>query len=310
MKLARWHAEGAVQHGFEVGGRWYRLESTLADLRPEDDWPTELQASSGGLARAALALDAPGLDVGQQEPIEAPPYAAVAAPIWGDVAIFCASLNYHSHVRETGLGVPDEPFFFLKRTRCVVAPEQPIALPPQSTKPDYEAELAVVIGVEGKNIDLSDALDHVAGYTMLNDISFRDLQVKRDGDRMVVDWVSGKCLDMSAPAGPWLVTKADVPEPDDVRLTLRVNGELRQRCEASDMVFGVRQLVAAASRGITLHPGDVIATGTCAGVGSASGRFLKPGDQIEIESESLGTLRTPVVAAESPQTIVQERQSN
>jgi 2-keto-4-pentenoate hydratase/2-oxohepta-3-ene-1,7-dioic acid hydratase in catechol pathway len=196
--------------------------------------------------------------------------------------VICVGRNYIAHAQEHDAEVPEVPLIFLKPPSSVIGPEQNIYLPPQSQQVEQEAELAVVIGKRGRRIHTSDVIDHILGYTIANDVTARDLQ-RSDGQ-----WTRGKGFDTFCPIGPWIETEFD---PADAMITCHVNGELRQMASTRDMVFQVNQLIAFASSFMTLNPGDVILTGTPAGVAP-----LHPGDMIEITIEGLGTLRNPVAA--------------
>jgi 2-keto-4-pentenoate hydratase/2-oxohepta-3-ene-1,7-dioic acid hydratase in catechol pathway len=196
--------------------------------------------------------------------------------------IICVGRNYIEHAREHNAEVPDVPLLFLKPPSSVIGPEQAIILPPQSQQVEHEAELVVVIGKRGRWIDPSDALSHVLGYTIGNDITARDLQ-RRDGQ-----WTRAKGFDTFCALGPWIETELD---PADLLITCRVNGEMRQMASTRDMVFQIEQLIAFVSSIMTLEPGDVLMTGTPAGVSP-----LHPGDMVEVAIDNLGTLRNPVTA--------------
>jgi 2-keto-4-pentenoate hydratase/2-oxohepta-3-ene-1,7-dioic acid hydratase in catechol pathway len=218
---------------------------------------------------------------------------------WPD-KILLAAVNYRAHGKEQGAPPPKEPYFFTKFRSCLIADGEPILIPSVSRKVDWEVELAFVIGKKGKYIGREAAMEHVAGYTVANDISFRDLQFPEGWpDRpntLGQNWVKGKALDSALPLGPWLVTRSEVEDPQDLRLWLTVNGTRRQDGTTSDMVFGVDRLVEYLSDGITLLPGDVISTGTPSGVAVFSGApFLKDGDIVEASVERVGRLRNPVM---------------
>lgn len=196
--------------------------------------------------------------------------------------VICVGRNYVAHAREHDAEVPEIPLLFLKPPSSVIGPGEAIRLPPQSQQVEHEAELAIVIGRRGRWISPEEALSYILGYTAANDVSARDLQF-RDGQ-----WTRGKSFDTFCPIGPWIETDLD---PADVLVTCLVNGETRQMASTRDMVFGVRQLVAFASTVMTLEPGDLILTGTPAGVGP-----LQDGDIVEVTIEGIGTLKNPVVA--------------
>jgi 2-keto-4-pentenoate hydratase/2-oxohepta-3-ene-1,7-dioic acid hydratase in catechol pathway len=196
--------------------------------------------------------------------------------------ILCVGRNYVAHAKEHAAEVPEVPLIFLKPPTAVIGHQATIVLPPQSQQVEHEAELAVVIGKRGRWISPEDALDHVLGYTAANDVTARDLQF-RDGQ-----WTRGKGFDTFCPVGPWIETDFD---PADALVTCHVNGEMRQMASTRDMVFNVRQLIAFVSSVMTLEPGDLLLTGTPAGVG----RIL-PGDQIDVTIEGIGQLTNPAVA--------------
>jgi 2-keto-4-pentenoate hydratase/2-oxohepta-3-ene-1,7-dioic acid hydratase in catechol pathway len=218
------------------------------------------------------------------------------APIPHPPKIIGVGLNYRDHAQETGQPLPKAPILFSKASTAVIGPRQAILIPKASQQVDYEVELGVVIGVGGRSISEEEALSHVAGYTVFNDVSARDFQF-RDGQ-----WFRGKSFDTFAPMGPCLVLRDQLSNPQNLRLRLRVNGRTRQDGTTANMVFSVAQLIADISQGIMLEPGDVIATGTPAGVGFVAKPkpvFLQPGDVVEAEIEGIGVLRNPVVAESS-----------
>ncbi len=196
--------------------------------------------------------------------------------------IICVGRNYVEHAREHNAEVPDVPLLFLKPPSSVIGPEQRIILPPQSQQVEHEAELVVVFGKHGRWIDPADALKHVLGYTIGNDVTARDLQ-RRDGQ-----WTRAKGFDTFCALGPWIETELDSA---DLMITCRVNGEMRQMASTRDMVFHIEQLIAFVSSIMTLEPGDILMTGTPAGVSP-----LSPGDIVEVTIDNLGTLRNPVAA--------------
>ena len=199
--------------------------------------------------------------------------------------IICVGRNYTEHAREHGVEVPDIPLLFLKPPSAIIAQGEAILLPPQSSQVEHEAELAVVVGKQGRWILPEDARDYILGYTLANDVTARDLQ-RSDGQ-----WTRGKGFDTFCPIGPWIETQFDA---SDSLLVCRVNGEIRQMVSTGEMVFSINQLVAYASTIMTLEPGDVILTGTPAGVGP-----LHAGDNVEVEIEGLGVLSNPVLQAQA-----------
>ncbi|MCG6987159.1 MAG: fumarylacetoacetate hydrolase family protein [Gemmatimonadetes bacterium] len=208
--------------------------------------------------------------------------------------IVCIGMNYTDHARETGATPPTEPVLFFKSTTSLCGPFDDIVVPVGSVKTDWEVELAVVIGARASRVSEEDALEHVAGYALHNDLSERQWQLERGGQ-----WVKGKSFDTFAPLGPYLATRDEIPDPQALRLWLTVNGERMQDGTTGDMIFGVATLVSYVSQCMTLLPGDVISTGTPAGVGLGMKppRYLKGGDVVELGVEGLGSARQRVIAA-------------
>ncbi len=217
----------------------------------------------------------------------------ILPPLFDPGKILCIGLNYKDHALETKAEIPFEPVVFSKFSSTITAPEQPIILPRVAQNVDYEAELVVVIGVPGKRIDEKSALRHVAGYCCGNDVSARDWQRGRPGGQ----WLLGKTPDTFAPLGPWFVTADEIKDPQKLGIQLRLNGETMQNGNTSEMIFPVAKLIAHVSQLITLETGDIIFTGTPAGVGVARDPkvFLKSGDVVEVEIEGLGVLRNHVI---------------
>lgn len=230
--------------------------------------------------------------------------ARLLAPLLSPGKVLAVAANYQAHVTEGGGRERDvqtaSPRLFLKPDTSVIGPNAPVALNPITRELDWEVEVAVVIGKRARNVDESDAFDYVFGYATSNDISARslDLGYERDGEVWTgfFDWLEGKWLDGSAPIGPYLVTADEVPDPENLPLTLHVNGELKQVGNTADMIHGVAELISFSSRLMTLNPGDVILTGTPAGVGATTGEFLHPGDVMVAEVQGLGALLTPIVS--------------
>jgi 2-keto-4-pentenoate hydratase/2-oxohepta-3-ene-1,7-dioic acid hydratase in catechol pathway len=214
------------------------------------------------------------------------------APVPRPGKLICIGLNYRDHAKESNLPVPDKPVVFSKFSSAVIAPGEPVVIPKTSQKVDYEAELAVVIGRRGRHVIADRAYDYVLGYTAFNDVSARDFQFA-DGQ-----WQRGKSCDTFAPMGQTIVTTDAIPDPHKLSIKLTLNGETMQDSNTDQMIFNVPRLIEFISESITLEPGDVIATGTPAGVGFARKPpvFLKPGDQMEIYIEGMGGLGNPVVA--------------
>ncbi|MFQ5913794.1 MAG: fumarylacetoacetate hydrolase family protein [Nitrospinota bacterium] len=226
------------------------------------------------------------------------PESALRAPILYPPAIFCAAANYKAHAQEMGGEVTDkskgQPYFFLKIPHvCVIGPGETVRLPKNSRRVDWEAELAVVIGVGGTEIPVERALDHVAGYTIINDVSARDRNVRPEW-KFKWDWFGGKNAPTFAPMGPHIIPKAYIRDPNDLYLKLWINDDLMQDANTKDMIFDVRDQISYLSTLVPLSPGDVIATGTPEGVGMGRGVFLKEGDKVTIEIEGIGRLINPV----------------
>jgi 2-keto-4-pentenoate hydratase/2-oxohepta-3-ene-1,7-dioic acid hydratase in catechol pathway len=279
LKLARYKYNGKVFKGLVVGDKIRPLREAAPSFFDMDDDQAHALADE----ERSVSLDRVQL----LSPVEAPE------------KILCVAVNYRLHAREQNLKPPQEPYFFTKFNNALIGNGTPILIPRISMKADWEVELAVIIGKQGKYIDRKQALDHVAGYSVSIDVSFRDLQFPAGwsgASPFGQNWLKGKGLDTSFPLGPWLVTKEEIPDPAKLRLSLTVNGKTKQNATTSEMVFGIPELIEYASAGITLQPGDVISTGTPDGVALFTGdNFLKDGDVIEASIENIGTLRNPVV---------------
>lgn len=284
MKLLTYVRDGAVRHG------------RLAD----GDQVVEL--GDGDLA----------VLLGKPVPADGAAYALssvdITAPLLRPGKLLAVAANYQEHVTEAGAAPLEKktlaPRLFLKPPTAIVGPGDEITLPDVSSQVDWEAELAVVIGQRAKDVDVGSALDIVAGYAVSNDVSARSMDYgyeRESGDAAVgfFDWLAGKWLDGFAPMGPYLVTADEVPDPQDLPIELRVNDVVRQRGSTAQMIFSVAELVAFASRLMTLEPGDVLLTGTPSGVGVASGDFLAAGDEITISIGGLGVLTNKVVGRRS-----------
>ena len=211
-------------------------------------------------------------------------------PIDRPSKIVCVGLNYRDHAEEQGIALPEAPLLFAKWPNTLIGPGEPIVLPAAAQEVDYEAELGVVIGTAAKHVEAGEALDHVQGYIPLNDVSARDLQF---GDKQ---WTRGKSPDTFCPVGPRLVPREEIADPQDLAIRCVVNGETLQDSSTKEMVFSVAEIIAYVSRVITLEPGDLIATGTPAGVGIFRDPkiLLKDGDEVTVEIEGLGALTNPV----------------
>jgi len=217
----------------------------------------------------------------------------MALPIDRPGKIICVGLNYRDHAEEQGVDLPTAPLLFAKWNNTLIGPGEPIVIPPIVTKTDYEAELGVVIGSRASKVSAENALEAVAGYICVNDVSARDLQFA-DGQ-----WSRGKSPDTYCPVGPQLVPRDEIPDPQKLAIRAILNGETLQDSTTANMVFGVAEIIAYVTQTITLEPGDLIATGTPAGAGAFRDPkvFMQPGDEITIEIEGLGSLTNPVTAA-------------
>ena len=222
--------------------------------------------------------------------VEAASVIRLLPPVPDPDKIICIGLNYRSHAAEAGIDPPEQPTFFAKFRNALAPDGATVALPAASERVDYEAEVAFVIGRQSKGVDPAEALDAVAGYMLLNDLSARDLQFATP------QWMPGKVFDGSAPCGPTLVTGDEAGPPDEISFALDLNGERMQEASTSDLIFSVAELIARLSRLMTLEPGDIVSTGTPSGVGSVREPrvWLKPGDEIVISSPTLGELRTAI----------------
>jgi 2-keto-4-pentenoate hydratase/2-oxohepta-3-ene-1,7-dioic acid hydratase in catechol pathway len=240
-----------------------------------------------------------GMDTGSAPAVE---YDALLPPLRWPRKVVCAGVNYRRHMKEMGGEIPAEgwrPFFFLKApTTAIVGPHDPIVVrSPDEARYDWEAELAVVIGIGGRDIPAAGALGHVAGYCVANDVTARGWHRRESvpAEAFTYDWFAAKSMDSSLPMGPGITPAFQVPDPQDLRVRLWVNGELQQDESTADMVCPVAGLVAAASEVVTLEPGDVIPTGTPSGVGAGRGLYLKPGDVVRVTIDTLGTLENTVI---------------
>ncbi|CAO3359573.1 fumarylacetoacetate hydrolase family protein [Azospirillum palustre] len=281
MKLLRHGPRGAEKPGLlDAQGRIRDLSAHVGDIAGRWLLPE-------GLAEiAALPVDSlPLVDAATR----------LGPCVAGTGKFVCIGLNYSDHAAETGATVPSEPVIFMKATSTIQGPDDPVEIPRGSTKTDWEVELGVVIGKTAKYVSEAEALDHVAGYCVVNDLSEREFQIERQGQ-----WTKGKSCDTFGPIGPWLVTKDEVPDPQALDMWLEVNGHRYQNGSTRTMVYGVAHVVSYLSQFMSLHPGDVISTGTPPGVGLGlkPPTYLKPGDRMELEIQGLGRQRQQVYAAE------------
>lgn len=278
MKLFRHGARGAEKPGLiDAQGAMRDLTGVILDLSGE-------VLSDAGLD-ALRGLDAASLPEVEQ-------HARLGPCVAGTGKFICIGLNYADHAAESGLDVPPEPVIFMKATSAICGPNDPIVIPRGSLKTDWEVELAVIIGTRAKYVSQADALAHVAGYAITNDVSERAFQIERSGQ-----WTKGKSCDNFGQIGPWLVTRDEVADPQDLSMWLSVNGTMMQDGSTQTMVYGVAHLVSYLSQFMTLHPGDVISTGTPPGVGMGQSpqRYLRAGDVVELGIGGLGQQRQDVI---------------
>lgn len=282
MKLVRYGPAGTERPGLvDAQGRIRDLSAHVDDIAGKT-------LSDEGLARIA-ALDPASLPLVEEG-------ARIGPCVGGAGKFVCIGLNYSDHAAESGLDVPPEPIVFMKATSAICGPDDGIELPRGSVATDWEVELAVVIGRHAKYVSEADALSHVAGYCVANDVSERDFQTKRAGQ-----WTKGKSADTFGPLGPWLVTRDEVGDPQALSLWLDLNGKRMQAGSTSTMIFGVAKVISYLSQMMSLHPGDIISTGTPPGVGMGikpAPVYLKAGDRLALGIDGLGTQNQLVRAAD------------
>ena len=280
MKLMRYGRKGQEKPALlDTQGRVRDLSGLVADIGADTLRPEGLAALAAVKAESLPLVENPGR----------------IAPPWCGVGKFIAiGLNYSDHAAESNMPVPKEPIVFMKTTSCIIGCNDPVVLPQGSVKSDWEVELGVAIGRKARYVSEAEALQYVAGYCVVNDVSEREYQLERGSQ-----WDKGKGCDTFGPVGPWLVTRDEVPDPQGLGMWLEVNGRRFQTGNTRTMVFGVAQLVSYLSRFMTLHPGDLITTGTPPGVGMGvkpSAVYLKPGDVMSLGIDGLGAQRQAVHA--------------
>ena len=280
MKLMRYGAKGAEKPAMlDAQGVVRDLSAELVDITPHTLTPHGLQRLRDVNPANLPAVTDPG---------------RIAPPWTGMGKFLCVGLNYADHAAESGLPVPAEPVLFTKTLSCLVGCNDPVVLPKDSVKGDWEVELGVVIGTKARYVSEADALKHVAGYCVVNDVSEREYQIERGGT-----WDKGKGCDTFGPVGPWMVTADEVPDPQALALWLEVNGKRVQNGSTKTMIFSVAHLVSYISRFMTLYPGDLISTGTPPGVGMGhkpTPVYLKPGDTMRVGIQGLGEQQQRVFA--------------
>ena len=278
MKLIRFGQPGEEKPGIEVDGKRYDVSHLVSD------YDEDFFAGDG--------LDSLRKDFDASSATEISSHIRLGEPVKRPGKIICIGLNYRKHAEESGMAIPTEPVVFFKATSSITGPNDNIVIPKNSKKTDWEVELAVVIGKRANYISEEEALDHVAGYVLHNDVSEREFQLEKGGQ-----WVKGKSCDTFAPLGPYLVTKDEIVNPNNLNLWLTLNGEKLQDGSTNDFIFNIQQVISYLSQFMSLVPGDIISTGTPEGVGLGFDppRFLKHGDEIELGIEGLGSATQKVV---------------
>ena len=281
MKLIRFGNAGDERPGIHMGGVNYDVSGFIRDF-------DERFFTNGGLQHL-------GWMVAQHNGMlpKVPAGERLGCPVANPSKILCIGLNYAKHAKETNAPIPKEPILFMKSTTAITGPNDHIMIPKNSVKTDWEVELAFVIGKKASYVSEEEAMDYVAGYCLHNDVSEREFQLERGGT-----WDKGKGCDTFAPLGPWLVTKDEIPDPHKLRLWLKVNDQMMQDGNTDDLIFNIPQLVSYLSQFMTLLPGDIISTGTPAGVGLGFNPpvYLKPGDVVELGIDGLGVSKQNVIA--------------
>ena len=279
MKLIRYGNEGAERTGIQIDGKNYDTSSFGEDYN-------EAFFESDGLSRLAAF-------VAERELEELPEDIRLGSPIARPSKILCIGLNYKDHAEETEAKIPKEPIIFMKSTTALVGPNDDIMIPKGSSKTDWEVEFCIVIGKKASYVEVSEAENYIAGYLLHNDVSEREYQLERGGT-----WDKGKGCDTFAPLGPVLTTKDEIQDINDVNIWLKLNGETVQDGNTRNLIFDVPYIVSYVSKFMTLLPGDIISTGTPAGVGLGMNPpvYLKPGDVLELGADGLGIQKQNVIA--------------
>lgn len=281
MKLIRYGEVVKEKIGVQIANKNYDLSAFGGDY-------DEQFFEENGLARLAQFIKA-----NEGKLVEIPQDSRLGAPFARPSKIVCIGLNYKDHAAETGAAIPAEPIIFMKSTTALVGPNDKVVIPKNSVKTDWEVEFGIVIGKKATYVEENEALDYVAGYVLHNDVSEREFQIERGGT-----WDKGKGCDTFAPMGPVMTTADEIPDINNVRLWLKVNGKTYQEGNTSNLIFSVEHVVSYVSQFMTLLPGDVISTGTPAGVGLGFNPpiYLKEGDIIELGADHLGEQRQEVIA--------------
>ena len=279
MKLIRFGKNEQEKPGVHMDGKNYDVSAFVSDYN-------ESFFANDGLKKLAQI-------VANEKLVEIDTNERIGSPIARPSKIVCIGLNYAKHAKETGANIPTEPILFMKSTTSLTGPFDQIVIPKNSVKTDWEVELAVVMGKKASYVSEQDAMQYVAGYVLHNDVSEREFQLERGGT-----WDKGKGCDTFAPLGPWMVTPDEIPNPHQLRLWLSLNGKMMQDGNTDDLIFNIPQLISYLSHFMTLLPGDVISTGTPAGVGLGftPNIYLKEGDVVELGIDGLGVSKQKVVA--------------
>lgn len=281
MKLIRFGDAGKEKPGIHLDGKNYDVSGFIKDF-------DESFFANGGIPHLGWML-------AKHENMlpQIPEGIRLGCPVANPSKILCVGLNFAKHAKETNAPIPKEPILFLKATTAITGPYDPIMIPKDSVKTDWEVELAFVMGKRASYVSEEEAMDYVAGYCLHNDVSEREYQLERGGT-----WDKGKGCDSFAPLGPWLVTKEEVPDPHNLSMWLKVNDQIKQDGNSDDLIFNIPQLVSYISRFMTLLPGDIVSTGTPAGVGMGFNPqvYLKPGDIVELGIDKLGSSKQTVIA--------------
>jgi len=293
MRLVSYEQEGRVRPGFVVDGTVFDAQTLLSarGVAPEASelsMPTLLAAFAGRLPELATHLkDAQEIADAYVGGIAG---VHLVPPVPNPGKVLCVGLNYNDHLTETGRALPSHPDIFAKFASTLIGPRDAIQLSEVTDNLDFEGELAVVIGKPARNLDQSEALGAVAGLMVLNDVTARDLQYRG------TQWIPGKCVDASTPCGPWIVTLDEIPDPQSLDLTTWVNDDVVQHSNTTYMIFPIAEIVSYISTFLTLQPGDVIATGTPAGIGAKRQPplWLRPGDEVRVEIEQVGSLSNAI----------------
>lgn len=285
MKLIRFGALGKEKPGVQL------QEGTRLDVSQFIQDYDEAFFGTGGIEKLKVWLEK-----NKDHCPKVPDTVRLGAPMARPSKIICVGLNYAKHAEESGMEPPKEPVLFFKASSAIVGPYDDIRLPKGSTKTDWEVELAIVIGKKASYVNESEALTHVAGYVLHNDVSERAFQIERSGQ-----WVKGKSCDTFAPLGPYIATADEIKDPNNLRLWLKLNGKRVQDSSTSDFIFNIQQVISYISQFMTLLPGDIISTGTPSGVGLGFDppTYLTPGDEVELGVEGLGVSKQKVVAYSS-----------